>query len=219
MQTILMIEDNQDIMRINRAVLKKRYRILEAVNLAEGRKILLRERPDLIILDIMLPDGSGLEYCEEIRRDLSVPVLFLTALGENRQVVEGLKRGGDDYLTKPYDLDILSARVEALLRRSRVQPEQPGLRAGTLEITRNPHAAIVDGRDLLLTPRELSLLELLMRRRGEFIPTRELYRLVWGIDAGQTSTVKQHIRNIRRKLGEHPPVVIEGEQGNGYRVR
>lgn len=218
MQTILMIEDNPDIMKINRAVFKQRYRVLEAVTLKEGREILERETPDLIILDIMLPDGSGLEYCEEIRSTLTVPLLFLTALGENQQIVEGLKRGGDDYLTKPYDLDVLSARVEVLLRRHNAQLEEQVLRAGTLEISKLPHVAKVEGRDLLLTPRELSLLELLLRQRGQFISTRELYELVWGMEAVDVSPVKQHIHNIRRKLGESAPVAIEAQQGKGYRL-
>lgn len=220
-QTILMIEDNPDIVKINRAVLSGRgYRVLAADTLERGWALFERERPDLILLDIMLPDGSGLDFCRRVRERGGAPILFLTALGESQDIVEGLTSGGDDYLPKPYDLDILCARVEALLRRAaRNRPEDALMRMGPLEISVvPPRAARLNGAELPLTPRELALLELLMRNRERYLPYRALYEQVWGAPSVDARPVKQHIHNIRRKLGESSPVIIESSQGKGYRL-
>lgn len=117
-KTILLIEDNSDIMKINSKALSMRgFSVLEAATLARGEELLAKRSPDLIVLDIMLPDGDGLRFCKKLRGGSGVPVLFLSALALNTEIIEGFEAGGDDYLTKPYDLDVLIARIEALLRR------------------------------------------------------------------------------------------------------
>lgn len=220
MQTILMIEDNPDIMKINRTILEKQYNILEATTLMKGEALLKENNPDLILLDIMLPDGSGLDFCERIRNSSdsnanNIPILFITALGENTEIVEGFTRGGDDYITKPYDLDVLSARIEALLRRTTKFDKEPITVEG-LEIGYMPNKARLNGRDLRLTPREFSLLEYLLKNHGEFVPSKTLYEKIWGMTSTDSRPVKQHIHNIRKKLGENSPVIIEASQGKGY---
>ena len=117
---ILLVEDNRDIQKLNKETLERRggYEVRLAMNLAEARKQITEQVPCLIILDIMLPDGSGLEFLRELRHSTNIPVLLLTALGESGDIVKGLKAGGDDYLAKPYNNDVFLARIESLLRRS-----------------------------------------------------------------------------------------------------
>ena len=117
MSTILLVEDNPHIMKINAEVLSLHgYEVLRAGTAAEAREQLRWHPVNLIVLDIMLPDGNGIELCRELKERYHIPILFLTALGENQDVVEGLRAGGDDYLPKPYDLEVLIARIEARLR-------------------------------------------------------------------------------------------------------
>lgn len=114
--TLLLIEDNPHIMQINQqALMMQDYHVRAATTIAEGRALFARERPDLILLDVMLPDGSGFSFCEEVRLVSDVPILFLSALGDTAQIARSTRVGGNDYLVKPYDLDVLIDRIEALL--------------------------------------------------------------------------------------------------------
>lgn len=218
--TILMIEDNPDILRANAAELRmENYRVLEADMLEAGRALAQRERPDLILLDILLPDGSGLDYCREIFGQNAPRILFLSAMNTPEDVIAGLRAGGDDYMTKPYLMQELLARIEAILRRAQItKPEPQTLRIGWLELNTAAGRAYLAGEDLLLTPKEYALLEALLARRGQFIASGQLYRLVWGMEAVDTRPIRQHIRRLREKLGESAPVFIESEQGTGYRI-
>lgn len=216
MQTILMIEDNMDIMKINRIALEKNYRIVEAYDLKSGRELYKKENPDLVILDIMLPDGSGLEFCEELKQIGNIPILLITALDESANIIEGLRRGGDDYITKPYDIGVLCARVEALLRRYKNQDSEHIIKIANLELNRTTRVAKLDGEDLLLAPRELTLFELLWDNRDRYISTKELYLQLWDTKVCDTGTVRLHIHKIRKKLGENSPVIINSEKGKGY---
>lgn len=217
-----MIEDNPAILRTNRMSLElEGYRVLTAETLTKGREIARQERPDLIMLDILLPDGNGLEYCRELFGQAGPRILFLSALNTPQDVITGLRAGGDDYITKPYLLEELLARVEALLRRPILTgAEPPFLRLGPLELsnTAGLGRAYLYGNDLLLTPKELSLLIILLQKQGQYIPSQELYEQVWGMKAVDTRTVKQHIHRLREKLGAAAPVAIEAEQGKGYRL-
>lgn len=219
-RTILLVEDNPHIMKINSDTLTEAgYRVLEATTAARARVLFEREAPDLIVLDIMLPDGDGLELCRSIRGDSDVPILFLSARRKNVEIVAGLRAGGDDYLPKPYDLGVLLARIEALLRRAAAAKaaESPPLKFGALEICVTPRRALLHGIDLLLEPKEFALLEILAENRDRYTSADELYRRVWGMQAaGDTRTVKVRISCIRRKLGDE--FDIRTEWGKGYRL-
>lgn len=218
-QTILLVEDNPDILKINQGTLADAgYRVLTAETLEAARLVLESSTPDLLVLDVMLPDGDGVDFCTEIRaRGLAAPVLFLTAKGKKEDTLAGLRAGGDDYLTKPYDLDIFLARVQALLRRAAPPHAAQLTRIGEVEIDYTARRALRNGADLLLTPKEFALLEQLVKRQGAYVPAAELYESVWGMDAlGAVKTVREHISRLRQKLGEG--VLIESVRGKGYRV-
>lgn len=161
-ETILLVEDNPHIMEINREVLSAAgYRLLEAEDGRHCMAALAGNDVDLIVLDIMLPDADGLVLCRQIKALYDVPILFLSALGENSQIIQGLRAGGDDYLSKPYDIGVLQARVEARLRASRGKKRIVscmGLRLDTETLT-----AFAGDRDLLLTQKEFLLLLTLTR--------------------------------------------------------
>ena len=172
MSTILLVEDNPHILRINAEVLGLRgYEVLKAASAAEARGQLQWHPVDLIVLDIMLPDANGLDLCRELKSQYHIPILFLTALGENRDVVEGLRAGGDDYLTKPYDLEVFVARVEARLRGSsdsRRYVTYGCLRLDTVSLT-----GFVNGRDIQLTQKEFTVLLLLAQNAERLYWTAE----------------------------------------------
>lgn len=231
-ETILLIEDNDDVREINREALSMHgFRTLEAETIAEGRALLARGGVDLILLDILLPDGSGLALCEELRGTSAVPVLFLSALGENDDIIRGLRAGGDDYLPKPYDLNVMIERVKAMLRRSRLMSEvirdkalELGAAAGLIE--RGPLAldcaalvARVNGRNAMLTPREFALLLVLVRADGGVVPGRELYRVAWGQDADDDMrALRTQMSRLRGKLNAEGPdrFLIRADHARGY---
>ena len=169
MNTILLVEDNPHILRINAEVLGLRgYEVLRASTAAEARGHLQWHPVDLIVLDIMLPDANGLDLCRELKKQYHVPILFLTALGENQDVVEGLRAGGDDYLSKPYDLEVFVARVEARLRErndNRRHVSYGCLRLDTVSLT-----GFVNGQDIQLTQKEFTVLLLLAQNAERRCP-------------------------------------------------
>lgn len=219
-KTVLLVEDNEDTMNINRTALAMRgWRVLEARTLWEAHDVLERETPDAVVLDVMLPDGSGFDFCREAERG-GIPVLFLTALGSKGDVLRGLSAGGDDYLAKPYDLDILTARVESLLRRSRHigtgWPQRFEL--GPLAFDIVASKAFSDGRDLRLTQKEFALLLALSQSAGRTTPAHELYESVWGRPMGEDGGVLwRHISSLRKKLPESGRVaILSAPRGGGY---
>ena len=218
--SILLVEDEFDVMNGNRIALElEGYRVLAADTLAKGRELVEREHPDLIVLDILLPDGNGLAYCQELRGKSGVRILFLSALNTKEDAIAGLRMGGDDYIAKPYLMDELLIRIETLLRRGKlIGTAEAPLRIGALEISSVPRMVRLNGQNLQFTPTELILLETLLRKRDQYIRTRELYERVWGMEAIDTRPIKQHIRNMRSKLGDNAPVAIESIQGKGYRI-
>ena len=178
-----------------------------------------RERPDLVVLDLMLPGLDGYEVCRQVQAERPVPVLVLTARGEETDVVVGLRLGADDYMTKPFSPRELSARVEALLRRASRRPDaEAPLRAGEVEldpVTRRVHRR---GQEVHLTPTEFDLLARLAHRPGAVLTREQLLADVWGWrDAGSTTrTVDSHVAALRRKLGDD---VVRTVVGVGYAVR
>lgn len=220
--TILIVEDDYDILSANSAALKlEGYDVLAADTLAQSRSIAEELSPDLIILDILLPDGNGLNYCEELRGKSGVRILFLSALNTRDDVLAGLRAGGDDYISKPYDMDELLLRIAVLLRRGRlIGQEEPPLRLGELELDFTSHRALLRSRDILLKPKEFALLATLAREPGRTISAAELYKKVWGMDmAGDVRTVKEHISRVRSKLGKESGFSLVSERGKGYRLQ
>lgn len=216
---ILLIEDNADILAINRCALQKKgYQTLEAKSLEEAEAA-LSANPSLILLDIMMPDGSGLDFCKIVRKQLDIPILFLTALSGSRNAVAGFAAGGDDYLSKPYDLEELVSRIEALLRRSGSSASKQSA-WGSLTLDHISGRAYVSGTDLLLKPKEFSLLLLLSRHMSNYVPSRELFKQVWGSNDLDIRTVKSHIYRLRKQLGTsgRNEFSIEYEKLKGYRL-
>ncbi|MCL2168983.1 MAG: response regulator transcription factor [Defluviitaleaceae bacterium] len=212
---ILLVEDNPQVMKINRKALMMRgYEIVEATTLSEGREVFEREKPDLIVLDIMLPDGNGLSLCEELRGGSDVPILFLTALGEDKEIVEGLKAGGDDYLPKSYSLEVLITRVQALLRRASIVPKV--ITKGALTIKIPSSEVLVNDESRRLSQNEFSLLLIFAQNENRMMAGADLYEQVWGqpmID--DSSAVKNTVYRLRKEL-IGSGFTITGERGRGY---
>ena len=221
---VLLVEDESDI----RSTVRKRltsegYRVSEAENVKAAGSVLQKEQPDLIVLDIMLPDGSGLELCRNLRGITSAPILFVTSLGEKSQIVQGLRAGADDYIVKPFDPDELVARIEALLRRTeRMQMDKPETPAALLTLETKERRAKWAGKDLVLSPKEYQLLAVLCRNRNRFTTAEELYSEIWGMSAQEdVRTVKVHISGLRRKLRQtagDSALELVSQKERGYRL-
>lgn len=214
---ILLIEDNEQIMDGNRRLLKRQgYETAAALTLAEARLLVESRRPDAIILDIMLPDGSGLDFMRELRdsENYGIPILLLTGLTTKEDIVRGLTVGGDDYLTKPYDFSELLARIEALLRRAGRVPETVVKDRLTLDMAAG--VATCDGVDLLLTQKEFALLLIFFRNEGRCLDPGYLYEKVWKAPmAGDSQALKKTVMRLRAKMkksGWH----IDWSRGEGY---
>lgn len=217
MAVILLVEDNPHITEFNSVELAAQgHEVLAADTLKGARELLLFHQVDLIVLDIMMPDGSGVEFCREYRKGHQVPVLFLTALGAGSDVVEALKAGGDDYLTKPYDIEEFLARVGAQLRRggtAHARLELGGLTLDTVSLR-----GFLLGEDLCLTAKEYSVLAALVRRAGRFVSREELYAMVWGGPAeADTQALRTTVSRLKKKLrAERTGLDLLCEREQGY---
>lgn len=212
---ILLVEDNEQIMRGNERMLTRRgYKVVTALTLDEARKAVEAQMPDLIVLDIMLPDGSGLDFMGELRRYSKIPVLLLTGLTTPEDVVRGFTAGGDDYLAKPYDFGVLMARVEALLRRAEQIPEK--LTRDRLSLDVAAGVATLDGTDLLLTQKEFALLMIFTQNEERFISAEYLYEKAWKQPMeGDSNALKSALKRLRAKL-EGSGYCIALSKGEGY---
>lgn len=207
---ILIAEDDSNIRRGLVATLESEgYAVTAAVDGAQALKLYGQDKYDLVILDVMMPNASGYDVCRELRaRDVRVPVLFLTAKGEEIDKVVGLKLGADDYLTKPFGVHELLARIEAVLRRSRLSV--PGRAGDTLPasfalghatIDRRRFVVTVDGANHPLTARELKLAETFFAHAGQVLTRDALLNAVWGVGYfGTTRTLDQHVAQLRKKV-------------------
>lgn len=224
-QTILLVEDNKSINQINRQAFEMEgYAVVVAQTLSEAKSALAAGPVDLIVLDIMMPDGNGLDFCRELREDSTIPVLFLTALGDKSKLLEGLRAGGDDYLSKPFMLEELLARAAALLRRAgQYMTRTAGNTViGPLRVDTASMKAYINDVDTLLTGKEYALMLVLMENRDRYISAEELYRTVWGFESvgDSAATIRVHINGLRKKLGSTDTNGIEIETGykQGYRL-
>jgi DNA-binding response OmpR family regulator len=221
MSRVLVVEDDPGILRTVADNLRfEQHEVITAADGESAYALQQRERIDLIVLDLMLPRMSGLELCRRLRaEDVHVPVLVLTARGEEADRVRGLDMGADDYVTKPFSMAELMARVRALLRRS-----SPGLAAtlkfGDVEVDFRSHTVVRGGRAIEMTRKEFSLLRFLASREDTVITRDELLNKVWGFEAYPvTRTVDNHIASLRAKLEADPgrPIYIQTVHGVGYK--
>ncbi len=220
-QSILVVEDESSIASFVALYLKNAgYRVQTAGTGQDALDALSRERPDLIVLDLMLPDIDGIEVCRRVRRGSDIPILMLTARDEDVDKIIGLEVGADDYLTKPFNPRELVARVKSILRRAvpeRREPQERQLKHGLLQIDAGRREVHVDGKEVQLAPKEFDLLWELLDHRGLVLTRDQLLERVWGYTfAGDTRTVDVHVRQLRRKLGEASPIVTVW--GVGYKV-
>ncbi len=213
--TVLLVEDNPHIMEINReALLMEGYEVLEAEDGKGCIAVLEARDADLIVLDIMLPDSDGLTLCRQIKARWDIPILFLSALGENAQIIEGLRAGGDDYLPKPYDIGVLLARIEARLRTDRHRKRY--VTRGSLRLDTLSLIAAFGEKDLLLTQKEFALLLSLTQNPGRLMKREELYSTVWGVDAaGDLSALHTTVSRLNRKLSP-AGLRVSFQRGEGY---
>ncbi len=221
MSHVLIIEDSEDMAYGLKTNLEyEDYQVTVAIDGEEGLQQALEVSPDLIILDLTLPKLDGLSVLSELRtKGVQIPVLILTARGEEQDKVTGLKLGADDYVTKPFALLELLARVEALLRRAD-NATASSLKTGDIEINAAARTVKRDGKDVELAPRELELLIALVKQNGQVVSRQELLHTVWG-HAGrvETRTVDTHVAELRRKLETDPsnPRYIHTVRKVGYR--
>lgn len=217
---ILIIEDNPDILSANRALLElSGYRVISAETLCAGKKAAAEENPDLIILDIILPDGNGLDLCRELRKSSDVRILFLSALNTTSDVIRGLREGGDDYLAKPYMTEELLLRVQALLRRNLHTLSPDVHHTGSLTWHTSARKVLADGCDLGLTPREYAVLELLCANKNRYLTPEEIYRTVWNAEPnGDVRAVHNHIYCLRTKLKPFD-IEIDSKRDLGYMIK
>jgi len=224
---ILVVEDDQNLLAtLKYNLLNEGYDIATAIDGAQALGIAREEKPELIILDVMLPKMSGFEVCRILRKEMTVPILMLTAKTEEVDKIVGLEIGADDYMTKPFSMRELIARVRAMLRRADMVQSQPTsdeehLKIGDLDIDINRHQALCKGSPLDLTPKEYDLLVFFAKNKGIVFSREQLLEKVWGYDyAGDTRTVDVHIRWLRQKIETDPanPRVILTVRGTGYKL-
>jgi DNA-binding response OmpR family regulator len=199
---VLLVEDNEQIMEGNRRMLlREGFDTPAALTLAEARAHIAERKPDAIVLDIMLPDGSGLDFMRELResKNCGIPTLLLTGLTTKEDTIRGLKAGGDDYLTKPYDFSELMARIDALLRRAERVPDIISKGRLTLDVTAG--VAAVDGIDLLLNKKEFALLLIFVQNEERVIDNEYLYERVWKSPmANDSNALNTTMSRLRPKI-------------------
>lgn len=221
-QTILVVDDEQDLLDLIEYNLRKEgFEVLQAENGEEGIKIAREHRPDLILMDIMMPRMDGLQAVEILRNDESLrkmPIIFLTARGDEKTEVEGLDIGGDDYITKPISTTKLISRIKAVLRRFEdVENTETRLEIEDLVIDKDRYIVTKNGEEFHLPRKEFELLFYLASRKGRVLNRQTLLNKVWGNNIYVVDrTVDVHVRKIREKLGDH---YIETIKGVGYRFK
>ena len=219
MSTILLVEDNPHIMKINaEALTMYGYEILQAATARECRQALRWHPVDLVVLDIMLPDGDGVELCRELKEQYHTPILFLSALGESRDVVEGLRAGGDDYLAKPFSMAELIARVHAQLRRASCAAEPTVLTVEDLTLDLISRKVVRGGERIELQPLEYQLLEYLMRNKGRVVSKNTIMEHVWEYHFDtRTNIVESRVCRLREKIDKpFARKLIRTVRGFGY---
>jgi two-component system KDP operon response regulator KdpE len=221
---VLVVEDEPQMRRFLRASLgADGYRVLEAWTVADGIRQVTGERPDIILLDLGLPDGDGLDLVRRVREWSPVPIIVLSARGREEDKVAALDAGADDYLPKPFGTKELLARLRVALRHARTGAGVPSpiLEVGPLRMDYDRHEATVNGREVKLTPIEWKLLALLAQNAGKVLTHSQILRQIWGPNASsQTHYVRVYMAELRKKLENDParPRLLLTEPGVGYRL-
>jgi two-component system KDP operon response regulator KdpE len=221
-RTILIIDDDETLLELLADHIRMAgYRLLVAGNGVEGLRLAAAERPDLIVLDVMMPGMDGWQVCQQLRQHSSVPVIMLTARSEELDKLRGFRLGVDDYVTKPFSFAEMVARIGAVLSRAQDEAKSRRQRSsGDLTINFDQRRVTLSGQIVDLTPTEYRLLEMLARHAKSTVPTEELLGQVWGAEyVGEYEHVKHYIWALRRKLESDPgdPKHIITERGFGYR--
>jgi DNA-binding response OmpR family regulator len=223
MKKILIVEDEKDMVTGLKFNLEARdYAVIAAYDGETGYQKALEEKPDLVILDLMLPKLNGYEVCKRLKKEVpDIPVIMLTAKSQEAEIVTGLELGADDYITKPFSVLELLARIKAVLRRVKSGSEMPEVhRFGNLEINLKKYYASKNGKSLKLSPREYEILKCFIERKGEIVSRDELLNQVWGYNSfPNTRTIDAHIAKLRRKIEDKPeePELIITIHGTGYK--
>ncbi|BDR66764.1 DNA-binding response regulator [Clostridium tetani] len=221
---ILIVDDEEHIRELLRYNLEKEgYKIFCAENGKEALEIAKEKKPTLILLDVMLPQMDGYDVCKEIRKDNSIsttPIIMITAKGEELDKVLGLELGADDYITKPFSIRELIARIKAVLRRTLLKSTEEPFKFESLKMDFEKHEVMKDGEKVDLTLKEFQLLEILIKNKGRVLTREYLLDKIWGYEyIGETRTVDVHIRHLRQKVEDDDknPKYIETIRGVGYR--
>ncbi len=222
-EKILIIEDEKDLVKLLKYNLEKAgFDVVAAHDGESGLALLRKEKPSLVVLDIMLPKMDGFEVCKAIRQDAKVPILMLTAKREELDKIIGLELGADDYVTKPFSVREVIARIKAITRRaSESQTERSLIRVGHLTIDLEGHDILIQGKSIRLSPKEFELLKTLVKAKGRALSREKLLDEVWGIEDSMnidTRTVDQHVARMREKLGPEGTRIMT-VQNLGYRFK
>lgn len=227
-ERILIVDDEKEIADLVTLYLEnENFTVFKCYTAADALACIGEEKLDLAILDVMLPDMSGFEICQRIRREHNYPVIMLTAKGEATDKITGLTLGADDYMTKPFLPLELVARVKAQLRRYKryntgIQPDEDVIIRGALVLNVKTHECTLNEKPLSLTPTEFSILKLLCQRGGNVVSSEELFREVWGDEyyTKNNNTITVHIRHLREKMGDsfESPKYIKTVWGVGYKI-
>jgi two-component system response regulator RegX3 len=222
-RNILLVEDEESItVPLSEALRREGFEPQVAGTAVEALELAKSTDPDLVLLDVMLPDGSGFDVCRELRARSRVPIIMLTARGDEADRVAGLEAGADDYVVKPFSAREVAARIRAVLRRASPEPESTGgpMQIGDVTLDPASHEAAVDGRALELSRKEFDVLRLLMENAGTVVKRERLLEEVWETNwFGSTKTLDVHVSALRRKLGDDSaePKYIHTVRGVGFR--
>ena len=222
-RTILLVEDETSITEpLAEALAREGFDTKVAATAAEALDLAARIEPDLVLLDVMLPDGSGFDVCRELRQRSQVPIIMLTARGEEADRVVGLELGADDYVVKPFSSREVAARIRAVLRRADAptQPDDRPIEVGELRLDSAKREVTKDGAVLELSRKEFELLQLLMRSAGSVVTRERAIDEVWDTNwFGSTKTLDVHVSGLRRKLGDdsNEPRFLHTVRGVGFR--
>ena len=220
---VLVVDDEPQILRGLRVVLRNAgYEVDVAATKAEALDALAARPPDAMVLDLVLPDGTGIEVARDLRRWSQLPVIVLSAVGDEREKVKALDAGADDYVTKPFNSEELTARLRAVLRRAADAETEATITLGDLTIDLAVRRVLVRGEEVHLTPIEFDLLRVLAAHRGKLVTHRQLLREVWGPQyTDETHYLRVHIAHIRAKIEADPsrPKLLVTDPGVGYRLQ